>query len=186
MVRVFFVHRKNVDSWHVSGEPHWTTFPIRKISFEVSSVNGNTPVQTWLKDPNVKAVTLTSSRDEACNLSLKKALQYTDGAAHVETRSIFQELTDVLHRPPNHQVLPVSGNQDGVAKCFRILGDRGDWFLADEFTFSGLVNAPMAHGVRWIPIKLDEGGLIPDEMERVLSTWDNRRGRRPHVLYSVP
>ena len=79
------------------------------------------------------------------------------------------------------------GNMDGVSKCFRLLGSPGDNFLADEFSFNALTNAPLSHGVSWVPVKIDEGGLIPSDLERVLSEWDERvHGRRPHVLYTVP
>ena len=76
---------------------------------------------------------------------------------------------------------------DGVSKCFRLLGSPGDHFLADEFSFNALTNAPLAHGINWVPVKIDKGGLIPADLERIMSTWDEEvHGRRPHVLYSVP
>lgn len=79
------------------------------------------------------------------------------------------------------------GNSDGITKCFRLFGDRGDTFLADELTFSALTNAVTAQGVSWAPVKIDDGGLIPEELERVLSTWNTRiQGKFPHVLYTVP
>ncbi|OBZ65805.1 hypothetical protein A0H81_14224 [Grifola frondosa] len=33
---------------------------------------------------------------------------------------------------------------------------------------------------------MDDGGLIPEELERILANWNEERGRRPHVLYTVP
>ncbi len=76
---------------------------------------------------------------------------------------------------------------DGVSKCFRLLGSPGDHFLADEFSFNALTNAPLSHGVNWVPVKIDKGGLIPSDLERIMSNWDEEtQGRRPHVLYSVP
>ena len=74
-----------------------------------------------------------------------------------------------------------------IGECFRLLGSPGDHFLADEFSFNALTNAPLAHGVSWVPVKIDKGGLIPSDLERIMSSWDERiHGRRPHVLYSVP
>ena len=97
------------------------------------------------------------------------------------------ELTQHYHAPPDHVATLTIGNMDGVSKCFRLLGSPGDHFLADEFSFNALTNAPLAHGVNWVPVKIDQGGLIPADLERVLSRWDESvHGRRPHVLYTVP
>jgi len=78
------------------------------------------------------------------------------------------------------------GNSDGVTKAFRILGERGDYFLTENFGFPGMTNASLSCGIKWIGIKMDKGGLVPEELEKILKTWDEKRGRRPHVLYLVP
>lgn len=79
------------------------------------------------------------------------------------------------------------GNMDAVAKCFRLLGNPGDHFLSDEFAFNCALNTPLSHGVSWVPIKIDSGGLIPEELERIMSSWDEKvHGSRPRVLYTVP
>lgn len=35
---------------------------------------------------------------------------------------------------------------------------------------------------------MDEQGLLPDDMDHILSNWDvkARGGRKPHLLYTVP
>ncbi|KAI6094741.1 pyridoxal phosphate-dependent transferase [Pisolithus croceorrhizus] len=34
---------------------------------------------------------------------------------------------------------------------------------------------------------MDKDGLIPSEMEKILSSWDETlQGKRPHVLYTIP
>lgn len=99
----------------------------------------------------------------------------------------MSRLISVFHSPRNHLVTLTLGNSDGITKCFRLFGERGDTFLADELTFSALTNAVTAQGVTWAPVKIDDGGLIPEELERILSTWNTRtQGRAPHVLYTVP
>lgn len=117
---------------------------------------------------------------------LSDALQYTHGAGLPPTQAALTKLTKLFHNPPDHIVTLTLGNSDGVSKAFRLLGERGDYFMADEFTFSAMTNAPLSYGVKWVGIKMDRGGAIPEDMERVLSTWDHTRGRRPHVLYIVP
>lgn len=130
--------------------------------------------------------TFTSSIDGPSALPLKTALQYSNGAGLPEAQKAVTALTEFYHSPPDHACIMTLGNSDGNTKCFRLLGEPGDHFLADEFTFSSLTNAPLSHGIKWVPVRIDEGGLIPEELEKVLQNWDERRGRRPHVLYTVP
>jgi len=115
-------------------------------------------------------------------------MQYSVGAGTKELCSTLADLNLHLHNelPCNAVTLHV-GNADGVNKCFRLLGDPGDNFLVEEFSFPGLTHAPLAHGIRWIPVRLDNQGLLPDHMESILKNWDEaKQGRRPHVLYTIP
>lgn len=128
-----------------------------------------------------------SNRECVGALPLQTALAYGAGAGISATLEALTKLINVFHSPRNHLVTLTLGNSDGITKCFRLFGDRGDTFLADELTFSALTNAVTAQGVTWAPVKIDDGGLIPEELERMLSTWNKRtQGKFPHVLYTVP
>jgi aromatic amino acid aminotransferase I / 2-aminoadipate transaminase len=163
---------------------------MRKIQFEVASTAEHIqdPVATWSEaGPSTPTQWFTSSRDEPSSVPLKSAMAYSTGAGLPEAQNAVTELTNHYHSPPNHVATLTIGNMDGVSKCFRLLGSPGDHFLADEFSFNALTNAPLAHGINWVPVKIDKGGLIPSDLERILSSWDEPvHGRRPHVLYSVP
>ena len=119
-------------------------------------------------------------------LPVRTAFQYTTGAGLPEAQAAVTELTRFYHNPPDHVATLTLGNGDGVTKCFRLLGSPGGHFLADEFTFSSLANAAVPHGIKWVSVKIDEGGLIPEELESTLENWSEERGPRPHVLYTVP
>ncbi|KAI0929082.1 hypothetical protein AcV5_006446 [Taiwanofungus camphoratus] len=170
-----------------NGDPHFSLYPIKKMEFEVASVEEEDPVTSWrTAGPSAPSQTLSSSRDEPCTLSVKTALQYSTGAGLVEAQQAVMELTRFYHSPPDHVCTLSLGNADGVTKCFRLLGDSGDSFLADEFSFSSLTNAGLPQGINWVPLRIDDGGLVPEELERLLAGWNEQRGRRPHVLYTVP
>lgn len=118
---------------------------------------------------------------------MNTALAYGAGAGLGPTLDALTKLVYAFHSPPNHAVSLTLGNSDGVTKCFRLFGDRGDTFLADELTFSALSNAVVSQGVKWAPVKIDDGGLIPDDLERIMAHWDERvQGKRPHLLYTTP
>lgn len=179
-----------IGAHNVPGDPHFSLYPMKKIQFEVASTaeDVDDPVAVWREaGPSAPTQWFTSSRDEPSSVSLKSAMAYSTGAGLPEAQNAVTELTNHYHAPPNHVVTLTVGNMDGVSKCFRLLGSPGDHFLADEFSFNALTNAPLSHGVNWVPVKIDKGGLIPSDLERILSSWDERvHGRRPHVLYTVP
>jgi aromatic amino acid aminotransferase I len=43
-------------------------------------------------------------------------------------------------------------------------------------------------GLRCAPVKMDEGGLLPESLDEVLSNWDEaaRGARKPFLLYTIP
>jgi aromatic amino acid aminotransferase I len=167
------------------GDPHVSLYPIRKVSFEVATLRGSDPVLEW-RNGSGPSKTI-SNRDCPGALPLQTALAYGAGAGLSTTLEALAKLISVFHSPRNHLVTLTLGNSDGITKCFRLFGDRGDTFLADELTFSALTNAVTPQGVTWAPVKIDDGGLIPEELERILSSWNTRKqGKFPHVLYTVP
>ncbi|PCH37798.1 L-tyrosine:2-oxoglutarate aminotransferase [Wolfiporia cocos MD-104 SS10] len=170
-----------------NGDPHSSLYPIKGLQFEVASLEEEDPVAAWrTAGPSAPSQILKSSRDDPCILPVQTAFQYTTGAGLVEAQQALTELANFYHNPPDHVVTLTLGNGDAVTKCFRLLGNPGDHFLADEFTFSALANAAVPQGIRWVPLKIDEGGLIPEELERTMADWNEERGPRPHVLYTVP
>jgi aromatic amino acid aminotransferase I len=160
---------------------------MRKMEFEIPSLNTEDPVHAWRFEPEETSLITTSTNPASSVVAIQRALGYTTGAGLPETQAALAEFTRIFHAPPNHQVTPTLGNCDGVSKCFRLLGERGDSFLADEFSFSALTNAAVAHGIKWVPVKIDAGGLVPAELEKILAEWNEQeQGRRPHVLYTTP
>lgn len=115
-------------------------------------------------------------------------MQYSRGVGTAELCDTLRKLNEHIHSsvPHNNVTLHV-GNADGVNKVLRLLADPDDAFMAEEFSYPGLTHAPLAFGVRWVPIKCDKDGLIPEELDIVLGGWDEKtQGRRPHVLYTIP
>ncbi|PIL24415.1 hypothetical protein GSI_14169 [Ganoderma sinense ZZ0214-1] len=169
-----------------NGDPHYSLYPIRNIHYEMASVAEEDPVASWRAGPSAPSQTLTSSVHEPRALPLQAGMQYTAGAGLPLAQRVVTDLTNFYHAPADHLCTLTLGNSDGITKCFRLLGEPGDTFLADEFTFSSVTNVPLAQGIKWVGVKMDDGGMIPSELERVLAAWDPARGRRPHVIYLVP
>lgn len=156
------------------------------MNFVVPSVHEQDPVQAWRAGTGSRQV-VSSHKDVPCALSLRTAMAYGAGAGLKHVRDTLAELNDRIHAPPNHTVSLSLGNADALTKCFRLLGDPGDSFLCEEFTFSAMTNAALPLGIDWVPIRMDKDGLMPSDMERILANWDEAsQGKRPHVLYTIP
>lgn len=121
-------------------------------------------------------------------IPLSIAMQYGTGLGLDTLRQQLSALNDIVHTPrlTTRGIVITLGNADAVTKTFRLLGSPGDTFLVEEYSFCGLTNAPLSQGVKWQPVKIDEFGLIPEDMENILINWDESRGPRPHVLYCIP
>lgn len=160
---------------------------MRRIDFEVASIDNADPVGTWRSlGTSAPSQVLSSATDASSTRLLRSSLQYGHGAGMADTLRTVTEINNFYHTAPNHVVTMSLGNADAITKCFRLLGAPGEYFLAEEFTFGPMPIAADAHGVKWVPVKMDAGGMIPEEMEKILKNWDNSLGRRPHVLYTVP
>ncbi|KAI0672561.1 L-tyrosine:2-oxoglutarate aminotransferase [Trametes maxima] len=170
-----------------NGDPHHSLYPIRRIDYEVASVSSEDPVAD-LKSLGDAAPTqvLSTSHDVDSQRLLKASLQYGHGAGLADALRTVDSINKAYHDAPNHVTTMTLGNADGITKVLRMLGAPGDYFLADEFTFSPMPLAAEAHDVKWVPVRIDSGGIVPEVLERILASWNPERGRRPHVLYTVP
>lgn len=120
-----------------NGEPHPQLFPISRLDLHVPQVVDSGVVANVLNGTATEQ-TLTSRKYSSDNaIDLAVALQYSSGLGCAETIRHLQELNQVLHAPHHNSVVLTLGNADGVTKCFRLLGDRGDTFLIEAFSFPG-------------------------------------------------
>lgn len=80
------------------------------------------------------------------------------------------------------------GTTSALDMALRMFSRPGDMMLSEEYTFSAAVECARPLGVRVCGVPIDSEGLLPDEMDKILSNWDvNTRGsRKPHLLYTVP
>ena len=87
-----------------------------------------------------------------------------------------------------------TGSQDALGKAFDMLLGEGDSLLCEAPTYSGsLAYLQAIPGLNLAGVRVDEDGLIPQELERILSEWDSAHGlggakgwKRPKVLYTIP
>lgn len=66
--------------------------------------------------------------------------------------------------------------------------EKGDYIIVENYTFSSALETAIPLGINFLSIGMDDEGLIPEELDESLSTWDeSERGvRKPFLLYMVP
>lgn len=118
---------------------------------------------------------------------LQAALQYsaTPGLPELVSRLAVMQAGE--HAPPRKTSIAVTpGSQDGLAKIFDMLVDEGDSLVIEAPTYSGSLAHLEATGCNLATVATDEHGLIPERLDELLSTWDERvQGRKPKAAYII-
>ena len=102
----------------------------------------------------------------------------------------FTEHTEVVHKPPysDWDVCMTSGSTSALEIAFRMFTERGHYVITEEYTFSSVIEALTPLGCKMLGIKMDADGMLPFDLDHVLSTWDEsvRRAPKPFLVYTVP
>ena len=80
------------------------------------------------------------------------------------------------------------GNTSAVDMAYRMFTSRGDFILAEEYTFATAIETGAPLGVRAVAVKMDAEGILPSHVDELLSGWDavTRGAPKPRLLYTVP
>jgi aromatic amino acid aminotransferase I len=162
---------------------------VSQIDFQVPDISlPQNIIDNWRNDFSPSRNINIGVGQNSSRLEIPVGLQYGTGAGTAEMMDILQELNTFMHpNLPHNCVTLHSGSADGATKLFRLLADPGESLLVEEFSYPGITNSLKAMGAKWEPVKMDHLGLIPEDMDHILETWDeNLKGRRPHVLYLIP
>jgi len=157
--------------------PRWSGFP--KYNF----IGGhNDPTQ-------IPAVALADAADavlrrEGANL----ALYNFHGPQGF--RGLREFVVDKVSRRPGitcsaDDVLITSGSGQGIDLVNRLLLERGDTVLVEEFSYQGAITKLRRFGAKIVPLPLDADGLRTDALARILEDL-GRKGIVPKYLYTIP
>lgn len=116
---------------------------------------------------------------------LETALQYGNSAGLSELSDFIKEHTRIVHHPQykDWDIVTTVGNTQAWDSTLRTFANRGDVILTEEFTFPSASETAHANGVTCVPVKVDLEGIIPEELEKLLSNWE---GPSPKLLYTIP
>ncbi|XP_077209708.1 kynurenine/alpha-aminoadipate aminotransferase, mitochondrial [Paroedura picta] len=131
---------------------------------------------------------------------MKRALQYSGSAGIPELLLWLKDLQKSLHNPPTADYKPeegqmdvcvTTGSQEGLCKVFEMLINPGDTVLLDVPSYPGTLAALRPLGCSIINIPSDRHGIIPKDLEKILSRWSPEGTRKPNsrlpkFLYTIP
>jgi 2-aminoadipate transaminase len=121
---------------------------------------------------------------EACNAVLAKhgaqALQYSTTEGHRPLREMIARHTGrYAVEVSAENILITSGSQQALDFIGRLFINRGDYIVVESPTYLGALQAWNAYGAQYISVRMDEHGMVVDELEEAL-----RKG--PKFIYVLP
>lgn len=124
--------------------------------------------------------------EEAYDLS--EAMNYGYAAGSPQLLRSVTEHVELMHDPPyaDWEACLTCGTSSALDILLNIFCDRGDWVIAEQYTYSGAKDVIEAHGLRILGVEMDDFGLRPDELQRKLDAWDESLGNKPFLLYMIP
>lgn len=136
-------------------------------------------------------------------IDLASALQYGTAQGYPPLYYFIRQFTqENLHPNCPYQggpeVILTCGSTDGFAKTLQTFtnewSEDKDWIrdreglLVEEFCYMNAVQAAKPRGMNIVPVKIDDEGMVAGGkggLKDVLEHWDFRKGKRPHMMYTV-
>lgn len=113
----------------------------------------------------------------------KAALQYSTTEGFPLLREIIANermaLAGVSTRPED--ILITAGSQQGIDFCARLLLNDGDYVICENPSYLGAINVFNTYHAKYLPVPMDEEGMIIEELEKTLQQYPNAK-----VIYTVP
>ncbi len=121
---------------------------------------------------------------EACQIVLTQhgaqALQYGATEGYLPLREMIARHTSrYMAEVTPDNILITSGSQQALDFIGRVFINRGDYIVVESPTYLGALQAWNAYGAQYIPVPMDEDGMVVDELEAAV-----RYG--PKFIYDLP
>lgn len=182
-----------VDIWNLA-----SLFPLQYATFTMPTIKSisNGSLDDWkngtaeVEDFHFKKTGPGTENVPAGIHDINEILQYGLSNGFPKLIDLVKKLNECLHGKVSEDadIFITCGGTDGISKVFQLFVEPGvDTVLTEEYSFdTSLING-RSRGAKFFPIKTDEEGMVPEDLEQVLGNWDeNARGRKPHLLYTIP
>lgn len=153
--------------------PNPKTFPITGLTMSVQMPDSTTSEVTLPADA------VATSLQYSPSYGLPKLVQW------LRDWQLSQHapppLVDADGKAEQLGICVFNGSQQALGVAFDLLLNEGDPVFVEDPTYSGGLAALRPIGARPLPVRIDEHGLIPQELERQVKANPSSR-----VLYSIP
>ncbi len=129
--------------------------------------------------------------EEACRHIIRtegeKALQYSATEGH---KALREYLSSSMHKygvpaiPEN--VLLTRGSQQALDLIGKVFLDPGDYIITGRPTYLGAIQAWNAYEARYQTVRLDDNGMVVDEIEEAYEKAVAESGKPPKFIYVLP
>lgn len=171
------------------GLPSSKYFPMENLSARVPAVG------RWSeKEMHDYGTTITRGKhdiqDGTGDFDLSVALNYGQGTGSPALLKFIVEHTEMIHDIPyeNWNLALTAGNTSALDSCFRLLCNRGDNYLCEEYAFPSAIETANPQGLKPVGLRMDGNGILSSHLAETLNGWksDDIRGKKPNMLYTVP
>lgn len=144
---------------------------------EVVSLAGGMPYVQALPPDQVQSVVREVLEEAGAT-----ALQYGGGQGHAGLReTLVRLMAEERVEADPEDVVVTTGAQQALDLVGKIFIDPGDLIAVEAPAYVGALTAFGAYEPRYLPIDLDQDGMVVDQLEQALV-----RGDRPKFVYTVP
>lgn len=145
---------------------------------DIISFAGGLPAPELFPVEEMKAAAIAVMEESG-----RQAMQYstTDGFPRLREQ-IAQRMGEKngIRTDADH-ILVTSGSQQGLDYSARVFLDEGDVVLMESPSYMGAINAFKACQPKFVEVPTDDGGMIMEELEKILATTE-----RVKVIYVIP
>ncbi|KAJ2763622.1 hypothetical protein IWQ56_004788, partial [Coemansia nantahalensis] len=165
-----------------AGLPHPDMFPIARITASVAQ-----PGCSAADESADKVDVSVAKGASGVTEGLERFLQYGNGRGIASYLDFAREHTARIHKPvyEDWDVVVSQGNTDAFAKTLEMFCERGDTLIVDEWTYPAAIETVGPMGLGLAPVAMDGEGMIPDDLDRVCTSWSGR-ARPLRAAYMIP
>ncbi|KAL9006612.1 MAG: hypothetical protein Q9188_000649 [Gyalolechia gomerana] len=161
------------------------------------------PASDSLTTSHVVVPKTSGNADLLRKIDLKSALQYGTAQGYPPLYSYLRQFARENMHPnvpyaEGPEIILTCGNTDGFFKSIEALSnvwvagkdlvaDR-QGMLVEEFCYMNAIQTGEPRGLNIVPVKIDDEGMRASGeggLADVLERWDESKGKRPHLMYTV-
>ncbi len=171
------------------GLPSSDYFPFEHIDVKVPSAPHFSEQETF-QTGVIQTAGKHDIREGQSLYDLEVCLNYGQATGSAQLLRFVTEHTEIVHNPPyaDWGCCLTAGSTAALEMCFRMFCTRGDYLLTEEYTFATALETATPLGIKIAGVKMDKEGMLADDLEHILSRWDeSQRGApKPFLVYTVP